>query len=479
MIIGVLFLVIVVVVVVLSRRRAPRNSSPVGSPAVPKPAAGRPAPSPSDVHPYISSLLDRWTAGGVLTDAEAERIRDFERRAAASQPTAATRPARKVPAIAEALGYLGGVLGVAGVILLVSAYWSDWSAGVHAAVAAVVTALLVGAGALVHEEADPALMRLRWFLWTGATPAIGLLAYVISHDVIEWDRGSQHWILISLAAAALNGVLWAGRSRPIQEAAFCASLSILVGTTIGDLTDARWGGVGVWALGIVMVVVALRRPPILPVIPVAVGGASVVVGAYLTVSAWEGAGFLFVVASASLMIAAAGSARRHLAAPFDMVLGIIGVIGLVQSTPGALVYYARDAGVVTGLAVWVVGCLLVVAARARLVRLDVAFQVVGALAVLIGPAITGTQSLALATVSGLVVSIVFIALGTMPGRVLLSMFGLVGLLVYVPWTVAHFFPGEGRAPLLISVSGLLIVAVAVVLARMSGRIRTELTRSTS
>lgn len=474
MIIGVLFLVIVVVVVVLSRRRTPRIPR-----SFPTDAPGRPAASPPDVHPYVSSLLDRWTAGGVLTEVEAERIREFERRAAASQLATPTRPARKVPAIAEALGYLGGVLGIAGVILLVSAYWSDWSAGVHVAVAAVVTALLVGAGALVHENVDPALMRLRWFLWTAATPAIGLLAYVISHDVIEWDRGSQHWILVSVAAAVLNGVLWAGRSRPIQEAAFCASLSILVGTTIGDLADARWGGLGVWALGIVMVVAALRRPPILPVIPVAVGGASVVVGAYLTVSAWEGAGFLFVVASASLMVAAAGSARRHLEAPFDMVLGIIGIIGLVQSTPGALVYYARDAGVVTGLAVWVVGCVLIVAARARLVRLDVAFQVVGALAVLIGPAITGTQSLALATVSGLVVSIAFIALGTMPGRVLLSMFGLVGLLVYVPWTVAHFFPGEGRAPLLISVSGLLIVAVAVVLARMSGRIRTELTRSTS
>lgn len=473
MIIGVLFLVIVAVVVVLSRRRAPRIQS-----VVPKPVAGGPAPSPTDVHPYIASLLDRWTTGGVLSDADAERIRDFERRAAASRPAAPARPARKVPAIAEALGYLGGVLGIAGVILLVSAYWSDWSAGVHVAVAAIVTALLVGAGALVHEEGDPALMRLRWFLWTGATPAIGLLAYVISHDVVEWDRGSQHWILISLAAAALNGVLWAGRSRPIQEAAFCASLSILVGTTIGDLTDARWGGLGVWALGIVMVVVALRRPPILPVIPVAVGGISVVVGAYLTVSAWEGSGFLFVVASGSVMIATAASARRHLAAPFDAVLGVIGIIGLVQSTPGALVYYARDAGVVTGLAVWVVGCILIAVARARVVRMDVAFQVVGALAVLVGPAITGTQSLALATLSGLVVAIVFIALGTMPGRVLLSMFGLVGLLVYVPWTVAHFFPGEGRAPLLISVSGLLIVAVAVVLARMSGRIRTELTRST-
>jgi len=102
------------------------------------------------------------------------------------------------------------------------------------------------------------------------------------------------------------------------------------------------------------------------------------------------------------------------------------------------------------------------------------FQIVGGIAVLVGPAITGTQSVALATISGLVVAILMIVLGMRPGQVLLSMFGLVGLLIFVPWSIAHFFPGEGRVPLLITVSGALIVAVAVVLARMSGRIRTEL-----
>lgn len=177
------------------------------------------------------------------------------------------------------------------------------------------------------------------------------------------------------------------------------------------------------------------------------------------------------------MVSVATMRISPLQAPFDTVFGVIGILGLVQSVPGTLIYFAKDGGVATGIVVWCIGGGLVLAARTRLVRADVAYQAVGAAAVLVGPAIAATQSMALATIAGLVMSVAFIALGTLPGRVLLSMFGLVGLLAYVPWTIAHFFPGEGRAPLMITVSGLLIVVIAVVLARMSGRIRRELTGS--
>ena len=64
-----------------------------------------------------------------------------------------------------------------------------------------------------------------------------------------------------------------------------------------------------------------------------------------------------------------------------------------------------------------------------------------------------------------------IALGMLPRQVLLSVLGSVGLLVNVPWAIGHFFPGEGRAPLLIMVTGGLIIAIAVLLTRSSGRLR--------
>jgi hypothetical protein len=62
----------------------------------------------------------------------------------------------------------------------------------------------------------------------------------------------------------------------------------------------------------------------------------------------------------------------------------------------------------------------------------------------------------------------------LPGRVLFTLVGLLGMLINVPWAINTFFPGEGRAPLLILVSGALIVAVAVWLARQSDRLRNEL-----
>jgi len=56
----------------------------------------------------------------------------------------------------------------------------------------------------------------------------------------------------------------------------------------------------------------------------------------------------------------------------------------------------------------------------------------------------------------------------------LSFIGAGSLLIYVPWSIAHFFPGEGRAPLLIAVSGVLIVGGALFLARSARRLSSEL-----
>ena len=52
--------------------------------------------------------------------------------------------------------------------------------------------------------------------------------------------------------------------------------------------------------------------------------------------------------------------------------------------------------------------------------------------------------------------------------------GRLGLLVNVPWSVAHFFPGEARAPLLVSLSGLVILGVAWLLMRQRGRLQAAL-----
>ena len=52
--------------------------------------------------------------------------------------------------------------------------------------------------------------------------------------------------------------------------------------------------------------------------------------------------------------------------------------------------------------------------------------------------------------------------------------GAAGLLGFVPWAITWFFPGEGRVPVLILVSGVLILVLAVVLSRLAPRFREEL-----
>jgi len=83
----------------------------------------------------------------------------------------------------------------------------------------------------------------------------------------------------------------------------------------------------------------------------------------------------------------------------------------------------------------------------------------------IGAAVIATQFTATSILIGLMTAVGLLALGMFPGRVLASVAGSVGLLINVPWGISHFFPGEGRVPLLILITGLLILGLAVLLAR--------------
>lgn len=108
----------------------------------------------------------------------------------------------------------------------------------------------------------------------------------------------------------------------------------------------------------------------------------------------------------------------------------------------------------------------------------VTIELAGGVLIIAGAAAMAFQSgfVGVATIVGFASALAMLALGTRPGRVLMSVTGSLGLLVNVPWAISHFFPGENRAPLLIAVSGLLLVVVAVVLTRMGGRFRRELQR---
>jgi hypothetical protein len=110
----------------------------------------------------------------------------------------------------------------------------------------------------------------------------------------------------------------------------------------------------------------------------------------------------------------------------------------------------------------------------RWTRGSIVLEVAGAAAMLIACAVVAAQEPGIATVAGLLTSLGLLGVSTLPGRVVLSPVGALGLLAFVPWTIGWYFPGAGRVPVLISVSGLLIVGVAVLMARSGHRFGDEL-----
>jgi hypothetical protein len=88
----------------------------------------------------------------------------------------------RIPAVAEALGYLGGVLALVGLVLVVARYWPDVATPARLGISGAGAVAFIVAGALVQERGDPALARMRWFLWLLSTAAVALFTGVAVAD---------------------------------------------------------------------------------------------------------------------------------------------------------------------------------------------------------------------------------------------------------------------------------------------------------
>jgi hypothetical protein len=439
--------------------------------------ARAPTPVPARRRNDLAEALTAWRDAHIISQEQAEQIEIFERAAAEQQhvDTIAPRP-RRVPFVAEALGYLGGMLGIVGLVLLISRYWSDMATSGRLALGAGGTLAFGLAGYLVHEGVEPALTRLRWFLWILSSAAGALLAGVFVHRVIDTHEVRSIILGGAVMVAVQNGIFWAWRERPIQHLFTLAGLVTATGLAVAQVASDGPTGIAVMGVGVGMLLAGWRALTPTPPITAGAGAAAAIVGAAFVATEWQTPGLVVSVLTAAGMMTLAALPRGRAAADVRITLTVVAAIGLVLSTPGTIAFYAHRAGIATGSIMWAIGALLVFAAGRRWTLAPLALEIAGGLAIVGGAAVTGAQSAAFATIFGLVTAIGLIALGTVPGRVLMSLFGSLGLLVNVPWSILHFFPGEGRAPLLILTSGAVIVAVAVWLARMGGRLRRELGR---
>lgn len=476
-------ILVAVVVAIAYAIRASRADRPVApalehgpvAPAMPMAERGPAVPSAATWD--LQADLARWVAADLLTDEQARSIYAFEHPAAPVVLTTPTKGARHgTPVVAEALGYLGGMLALIGLLLVVARYWPDMATVARLALSGVGALVFLGAGAAVREAAAPALARLRWFLWLASTAAAALFMGVLIVDGLGSDAVATVVFGCAGVVALESGLLWRRHDRPIQQVTMLGGIAAFAGAATALVATGTPVGVTVWLVGVAFLVIGVRRMWMEPIITEAAGAAAVVVGGFIAASAWAGFGFPFVLATAFALMTLANVPGLVATKTDQLVLGVIATVALLQAVPGTLGYFSQEAGGVTGVLTWAVGGVLVLVGARRWVQLASVAEVLGGVAILGGAALTATQWHGFAPIFGVVTAIGLVALGMFPGQVLLSVFGSVGLLINVPWAIAHFFPGEGRVPLLILVSGALILMIAVLISRSGGRLRQDTER---
>lgn len=429
--------------------------------------------TPTDVQrSMLERSLQAWQESHLIEPRQAEAIRSFERAAGAPvEASTSTPPARRIPVAAEALGYLGGLLGVIGLVLLLTRYWPDMATPARLALAVGGALVLTRAGLSVPYRHEMALERLRWFVWLGATACSALAGGVFVTDVIHTTEGTT--IVLGGAVMVLlhSLALWWQHERPVQQATCLVAALVATGTLGATVLELGAAGLVLWAVAAMMLASGIAHLTTYSPITVFVGAAGTAVGAGMTVDGNHGIGMLFLVLTAGYLLALAASARPVEYGPDRVALTVVGTMAAVQSLPQTIAWFAADAAITTGLVVVATGVLLLTIADRPWVRTPLLLQLAGGAALVGGTAVTGMESVALATVAGLMVAVLLIAMGTMPDQAVMSVFGCVGLLVNVPWAISHWFPGEGRAPLLIAVSGVMIVLIAVWLSHQSGELR--------
>ncbi|MGZ4554958.1 MAG: DUF2157 domain-containing protein [Mycobacteriaceae bacterium] len=460
-----LVLGIIGIVVGLSRRR----KLPGGS--VPPEPPERELPPTPPTPQSLEAELAGWVAAGLLSADQSAAILAHEQAKAAAVVVhaRARRSGQRIPLVAEALGYLGGTLAVAGLVLLVSRYWPDMATGARLGLSGGAAVLLLVGGAVVHVSHDSALARLRAVLWLAATAATAVFVVIAVRDGMGVTTEKRVVLAGAAGVAIESALLWWGRNRPVQQLSFLAAITVFLGAAVAQFfAPPGPPGLAVWIAGAAILFTGLRRYVQAPVMSEAFGAVAVFVGAIMVANRWQGFGMLLAVASALALLVLAMVPGLAPQRKDQLALGILGAIGLFQ-VPGTLGYFSQDAGAATGLTAYAVGAVLLFVGGLRLVRLPVVVEVAGGVTLLVGAALSWTQWHGFAPIFGAGTAVGLVALGMLRDRLLLSVLGSVGMLVNVPWIIVWVFAGEGRVPLLTLISGALILAIAVLLARQGGR----------
>ena len=142
--------------------------------------AHAPAPRPAELR--LSTEVTTWVSEGLITEEQGARL--LARGPVVAPP--AHHPAA-TSVVAEALGYLGGVVVLVGALLIGARVWHQLDTTGRLVLLGLAAALLVAAGAAVPTRLGPPGQRLRAVLWTASLGATAATFGVLAVDVLDLD----------------------------------------------------------------------------------------------------------------------------------------------------------------------------------------------------------------------------------------------------------------------------------------------------
>lgn len=232
---------------------------------------------PSNRHTDPTDVLDRAVRRGIITDTQAQAIRALgvEEERAPTPPARRTGPGAappvravplpvraggRIPLLAEALGYVGAVLAVAGGSIAVQREWERMPAGARLGLLGGLAVLFLAGGAWIRPGAEPALRRLTALLWFLSLAAVAGFALVLFLPTLGMS-GRDAGLWTSVVAFVDAAVLWSLRREALQLLGVSLSAVALAvaGMAAVDVLTPTWGGAAVWAIGAGLVAGAWSR----------------------------------------------------------------------------------------------------------------------------------------------------------------------------------------------------------------------------
>lgn len=296
-----------------------------------------------DLH-ALGEELARWTAAGLIDVEQAGRIE------AAERERAVTLPRRRLPLVAEVLGYVGAVIAITAIVATVHQLWSHVPTAVVMATAGVIAVGLLLAGAALRTATDPAPARLRSVLWLLSTASAAAFVAMLTGSYLHL-AGADRALTTSAASLVFAVPLWWQNRSALQHlAAFGTAVAVLV--TGIDRIDPHAGtfpfGIAIWVLALAWgTAVSGGRLAPAPV-GMLLSGAGALVGAIIAMD--HSAGVLLAIATVGGLFAC--GVLMH-----QVPLIGIGAAGTLYVVPHAAARYLPGS-VAAPLAVAVVGLVL-------------------------------------------------------------------------------------------------------------------------